>query len=62
MVQMRSLARSISDVSFGMFRTLLEYKAKSVEQDAFGLWLDQSRDDPKHANLGVQRVPRRPRS
>jgi len=28
MVQMRSLARSISDVSFGMFRSLLEYKAK----------------------------------
>ncbi len=28
MMQMHSLARSISDVSFGMFRSMLEYKAK----------------------------------
>jgi putative transposase len=28
MVKMRSLARSISDASFGMFRSMLEYKAK----------------------------------
>lgn len=28
MVQMRNLARSIADASFGMFRSMLEYKAK----------------------------------
>lgn len=28
MVQLRSLARSIADASFGMFRSMLEYKAK----------------------------------